>query len=125
MKYLKTYNESNIYLGKPTDDEIKDVLLNISDKGAGVYIERPIAANLKQQISIILQNNSKLVFNNDTKDDLQFLINYMKKYGLELINLFSVNGGSIGSGDFNKLKKYDSLDQIEYGNLATIGLVFR
>lgn len=89
MKYIKTYEDYEYYksdISPNIESEIRDTLLPLIDKGLNIitFMKLKIDKNNKSNYAVVIEKSlrlskeSDLIKVSDIKEDLEFVINYLK-----------------------------------------------
>lgn len=107
-------------------EELQDLFLSIRDIGIDIKSEWRLNNDLNEELSIILESN---IFTDDIKDDIQFGINYLVNEGFKFSNFYVIEKLSLQEAiqfqyEFHQIITYDDINEIEFCNVSTIGIVF-
>jgi hypothetical protein len=92
MKYLKSFNESIVSLkNKKIVEEIKDILLPISDMGYDINVnyERDLGAH-RYIIRVVTYLDKALIWSSSVEEEFDRLVDFLSEYELEIYKVYYV-----------------------------------
>lgn len=128
MKYIKLFNESNNFLTyRDIMEEIKEILLPISDLGweIGVEMTKDIDTN-RIYVRIVRYDEPALVWNKEIEDEFNRLQDFSLENGFKLSKVYYKSeepDGRVFNRNDRKIVSYDSFLK-NIGNQRIVNLLF-
>lgn len=98
MKYLKSFNESTVHLTyKQIEEEIKDILLPISDMGYDISVNfEKDFDTYRYYVRVVIYTDPALVWSSEVEEEFDRLKDFAKENGFAISNVYYVAEESDG-----------------------------